>query len=280
MKPTVFRTEKGTAYLQEPGVALIGYPVFTETAYDEFLSDFSDLGFPQYSGDDWQLLSPGAALVKASGQCCYASFGPKRTKNSDAGAYLEHILDSRHGSVLEHANYSLFLWGISRSLTHELVRHRAGTAFSQLSQRYVGSNVLRFVERPEVSRNPEKHEEFLRQIDAHAEAYRSDSEYWTREIAVSHPGLPRTEHRKKAQQIARRVLPNQTETWITMTANLRAWRNILEQRGSEVAEIEMRVLSLKILQALKKVVPELFRDARVSEGKDGYPVIKFAYSKV
>ena len=64
--------------------------------------------------------------------------------------YLENIKKQGHGSVLEHANYSVLVEGVSRSLTHELVRHRAGWAYSQLSQRYVDESVADFVMPPAI----------------------------------------------------------------------------------------------------------------------------------
>ena len=60
---------------------------------------------------------------------CYASFGPRRTTNENAAAYFERLTSAGHGSVLEHANFSFLLYGVSRSVTHELVRHRAGVGF-------------------------------------------------------------------------------------------------------------------------------------------------------
>jgi thymidylate synthase (FAD) len=83
-----------------------------------------------------------------------ASFGPKRTTNDRAERYFANLSSSGHGSVYEHASFSFLCYGISRSTTHEVVRHRAGTAYSQLSQRYVSGKVLRFVERPEYQEVP------------------------------------------------------------------------------------------------------------------------------
>jgi hypothetical protein len=125
----VLRTARGTPYLREPGVALLSLPATDLRGMAGFLGGFdAALGFPGYLQDP-DPLPPAEALCKAAGQTCYASFGPRRTPNARAAEYLENIRASGHGSVLEHAAFTVLLYGVSRSLTHELVRHRAGTAF-------------------------------------------------------------------------------------------------------------------------------------------------------
>ena len=81
---------------------------------------------------------------KTAGRVCYMSFAKPRPGGNHA--YLNHILEVGHGSVLEHAVWCLVITGVSRSLTHELVRHRAGFSYSQLSQRYVDESVAEYVE--------------------------------------------------------------------------------------------------------------------------------------
>ncbi|MBA3474108.1 MAG: FAD-dependent thymidylate synthase, partial [Rubrobacter sp.] len=102
---------------------------------------------------------------------CYMSFGPRRTTNENAAAYFERLTSAGHGSVLEHASFSFLLYGISRSVTHELVRHRAGVGISQVSQRYVSAAVLRFVERPEYQNDPRLHALFEERADRAAAEY-------------------------------------------------------------------------------------------------------------
>src|SRR5438270_235547 len=84
------------------------------------------------------LLSPGAPA-------CYLAFGSKQGRRSNAD-YIGNILEQRHGSVLEHAVWSFLITGVSRALTHELIRHRAGFGYSQESQRYVDETETDFVE--------------------------------------------------------------------------------------------------------------------------------------
>src|SRR5437588_1859473 len=130
-----------------------------------FLEGFDpSLHFTEYL-DDPTRLPDGAQLCKVAGQTCYMSFGRGRTFNVNAERYFNNLKSSGHGSVFEHANFSLLLYGISRSVTHELVRHRAGFGFSQLSQRYVSGRMLRFVERPEYSQDEQFHDQCSQPIE-------------------------------------------------------------------------------------------------------------------
>jgi thymidylate synthase (FAD) len=129
------RTRAGTPYLREPGVVMISKPQVNIAGLAGFLEGFDPgLRFPEYLDDPTEL-PDSSQLCKTAGQSCYASFGPRRSKNDIAAAYFERLTSAGHGSVLEHASFSFLLYGISRSVTHELVRHRAGAAFSQISQR-------------------------------------------------------------------------------------------------------------------------------------------------
>ena len=106
--------------LREPRVALLARPQFLEPAHLPV----------QWKGDS----TDGERLAEFAGRLCYMSqHNPASRSTRD---YLENIKKQGHGSVLEHASYSLLLEGVSRSLTHELVRHRAGFAYSQLSSTY------------------------------------------------------------------------------------------------------------------------------------------------
>src|ERR671916_1407442 len=127
----VHHTKAGTPYLKRPGVVVLAKPQTNVAGLGGFLEGFDpDLHFTEYL-DDPTRLPDSSQLCKTAGQTCYMSFGPKRTKNENAAAYIERLTSAGHGSVLEHASFSFLLYGISRSVTHELVRHRAGAGFSQ-----------------------------------------------------------------------------------------------------------------------------------------------------
>src|SRR5579883_327781 len=158
-------TPHGIPYLTQPGVVVLAHPQIHLAGLEGFLSGYDESShFNEYI-DDPTRLTDGAQLCKVAGQLCYMSFGRKRSFNQQAERYFDNIKSSGHGSVLEHANYSLLLYGLSRSVTHELVRHRAGMGFSQLSQRYVSGRMLRFVERPEYQGDEELHAQFLERIE-------------------------------------------------------------------------------------------------------------------
>ncbi len=122
-------TPHGIPYLTQPGVVVLAHPQIHLAGLEGFLSGYDESShFNEYI-DDPTRLTDGAQLCKVAGQLCYMSFGRKRSFNQQAERYFDNIKSSGHGSVLEHANYSLLLYGLSRSVTHELVRHRAGMAY-------------------------------------------------------------------------------------------------------------------------------------------------------
>lgn len=279
----VFRTQKGTYYLKEPGVVLIAQSVPNFDGVKGFLEGFDKtLKFPKYFNDP-TLLDPATQLIKIAGQTCYMSFGPKRTWNKDAKKYVARLIESGHGSVLEHPNFTFLIYGVSRSFTHELVRHRAGMGYSQESQRYVGGNVLRFIERPEFQKNPVLHKEFEARIDRVAEEYEGHT---TKLLKLQKEGLDivsaehATDKRKRVRQASRAVLTNETEAIIIATGNLRAWRHVINMRASEHAEIEIRRAIFKVFKCLREVEPISFSDYKVVDLPDGTKAVHTRYPKV
>lgn len=185
-------------------------------------------------------------------------------------------------SVLEHANFSFLLYGISRSLTHELVRHRH-QGFSQLSQRYVSGKVLRFVERPEYQVDEGLHERFIYRIDRHASEYELMSARLLKQQESGDIFLSaenKRDARKKVQQTSRSLLPNETEAPMVVTGNVRAWRHVIEQRASAHAETEIRRLAIRILLCLAVFDPILFGDYEIHETSPGDYVAETQYQKV
>jgi thymidylate synthase (FAD) len=280
----VYQTAKGTYYLKSPGVILLSKPDVGIHNLKGFLDGFDKkLGFGDYLKDK-SILKSSEQISKIAGQACYASFGPKRTKNTEASKYFYNLISSGHGSVLEHANFSLFLYGISRSLTHELVRHRAGFGYSQLSQRYVSGRVLRFIEREEYQKDERLHKMFEKRIDRASEEYEkiaqilaSKQEKNTDKLLS---GETKTDLRKKVNQSARSVLPNETETWMVVTGNVRAWRHVISMRASEHAETEIRKLGYLIFKRLSVEAPILFADYSEVKYSDGTMGVKAEFPKV
>jgi len=279
----VFSTKKGTLYLKRPGVVIISAPAVSISGMKDFLAGFpEEYNFTDYL-EDPGLLTSDEQLIKMAGQTCYASWGPQRSRNDVIEKYIGNLVSSGHGSVLEHACFSVLIYGMSRSCSLEMVRHRAGTAFSQLSQRYVSGKVLRFVERPEYQNDEELHSRFERNIDFAAQEYEKIAqELLVKQISGDQllSGAAKTDLRKKVQQAARSVLPNETETIMVMTANIRAWRHIINMRASEHAEIEIRDVAYKIFQVLRQVTPNMFADFEVVDLLDGTKGVKTKYPKV
>ena len=278
----VYRTRAGTTYLRVPGVVMLARPRTNVAGLGGFLEGFDpDLGFPAYVEDPtW--LPDSSQLCKTAGQLCYASFGPRRTTNENAAAYFERLTSAGHGSVLEHANFSFLLYGISRSVTHELVRHRAGVGISQISQRYVSGRVLRFVERPEYQDDPELHAFFEERADRAAAEYEAMADRLL-ERQKSGAALLDAEHktdaRKKVQQTARSALPNETEAPMVFTGNVRALRHIIEMRADGHAESEIRNLAARLFLCLATADPILFGDYELQSLPDGTFEVKTEYRK-
>jgi thymidylate synthase ThyX len=475
----VHHSPGGVPYLTKPGAVLLARPNFNMGGMVGFLNGFDpSLHFAEYVNDPTNL-PDGAQLCKVAGQICYMSLGQKRTLNAQAERYFNNLKSSGHGSVFEHATFSFLLYGISRSVTHEMVRHRAGFGFcltgdtliysihqihgkpdgvrkrrlddlyamtqtshgrsrikllrlrcldettgtfvaskvkqiicsgvkpvfavtladgktitatkehrfltkdgwlplekivgglsvsksgfaiyekldaeimvngqpmykeadwlhehyvikklsqrprkprlipkpvrivaityageqmtydiemegphhnfiangiithnSQLSQRYVSGRMLRFVERPEYQDDEDLHSQFLQRIE------RAASEYATltnRLLEMQQAGVTilsaeaKTDLRKKVQQTARSVLPNETETVIVTTGNARAWRHFMEMRASAHAETEIRELAVRIFLCLRLTDPVLFSDYTLEQISDGTYIVKTEFEKV
>lgn len=284
MDSKVYHTMGGTPFLREPGVAMLAVPAFSPSNLSMFLNGFDkELEYGDYLNDGFGDLSAADGLIKVSGQLCYMSFDANRTWNKDIKKYLTNIKSSGHGSVLEHPSFSFLLWGISRSLTHELVRHRAGVAYSQLSQRYVSGKALRFVERPEYQQDMDLHDWFCDRIDqANKEYHRVADRLMALQAEGNQllSGEKARDQRKKVNQCARSVLPNETETAMVFTANGRALRHIMEMRAAGPAEIEIRKLGYKLYQCVRTVAPALFDDYELEALPDGTPGLKTPYKKV
>src|SRR5437588_1755383 len=198
----------------------------------------------------------GELLVEFGGRACYRSWEPGLNPNvskvrADQREYFANILRSAHGSVLEHANYSLALRNVSRVATHEIVRHRAGSAFSQESLRYVrladiGFRVPPALEplRERVLSIVEQLEEF--QVSA-AAALRLDDE-----------GIP-FHVKKEVTSALRRLAPTGLSTDIIWTANAPTLRHVIEMRTAPGAEEELRLVFDKVAEIMQREAPGLFQ---------------------
>src|SRR5216683_260359 len=222
--------------------------------------------------------APRVSLIarpEFAGRICYMS--QHNPANRSTADYLENIKKQGHGSVLEHAVYVLLIEGISRSCSHELVRHRAGFGYSQLSQRYVDESHAAFVLPPAMADDPALEAAWEREVaDAQAAYVRAVEALIERYQWVS----DKVHRRKLAREAARSVLPNATEVKIVVSGNARAWRTMLELRCGEGAELEIRRMALACLRALAREAPALFSDFEIYVADDRQEAARVAYHKV
>jgi thymidylate synthase (FAD) len=217
----------------------------------------------------------GERLAEFAGRLCYMSqANPAKRPTRE---YLENIKKQGHGSVLEHANYSILFEGVSRSLTHELVRHRAGFAYSQLSQRYVDESTASFVVPPAIIGEEKLESTWKTQVESAQKTYVGLVEQLMERYGWV---ADRVHRRKMAREAARAVLPNATETKIVVTGNARAWRTMLELRAGEGAELEIRRFAVATLRFLQREAPGFFSDFVIYVAEDRREAAKVEYHKV
>jgi thymidylate synthase (FAD) len=243
-------------------VYLVGKQVTENAEIDRFLADH---GVQHWTTDTDEA---GQKLTEIAGRMCYMSFAKPRPGGN--AAYLKNIVDVGHGSVMEHAVYNFILTGVSRSFTHELIRHRAGFGYSQLSQRYVDESACEFVEPEVIAQDAELHALFVKTVAECQKAYIELTGKLAERIEAQHPDLSKTDRRKMARQAARSVLPNATETKIFVTVNARALRHFFFLRGNLHAEDEIRNVAVQMWQIVRKESPNFFADfeLRQEAGKD------------
>jgi len=210
----------------------------------------------------------GEALVEFAGRACYQSWYKPNPKTATNAGYLQHIIDVGHFSMLEHASVSFYITGISRSCTHELIRHRH-FSYSQLSQRYVPENESQIVVPPGMEDDAELQQILARAADASRATYAELLGGLEAKFADQPNAVLR---RKQARQAARAVLPNATETRIVVTGNYRAWRHFIAMRASEHADLEIRRLAIACLRELVDAAPAVFSDFHIATLADGSEV--------
>ncbi|GAA1681273.1 FAD-dependent thymidylate synthase [Fodinicola feengrottensis] len=210
----------------------------------------------------------GEALAEFAGRACYQSWKKPNPSTATNAGYLTHILNVGHLSVLEHGTVTFYMTGVSRSFTHELIRHRH-FSYSQLSQRYVPERDAAMVEPDVIADDPELHAKFVAAAEASLTAYTELLEGLEKKFADVQNATLR---RKQARQAARAVLPNATETRIVVTGNYRAWRHFIGMRASEHADVEIRAIAIDCLRELQRVAPNVFADFTIGTLADGTEV--------
>jgi len=248
-------------------VYIVGRPYIDWWAVSNFLKAETGDGLSWQrdaeEGDEIRTVYDGQELCELAGRVCYMSFGESQGRKTNKH-YLDNILSSGHGSVLEHANWNVIVTGISRTCSHELVRHRAGWSYSQLSQRYVDESQVEVVMPSAIA---SLGRDAQRAWEADMRDARETYKHWADVLQKAQPAdMTTREARLAARQAARSVLPNATETKIFITANCRALRHFFTLRGSLAAEPEIRALAHQWLPLMHKESPHLFGDLQIVDG--------------
>lgn len=190
----------------------------------------------------------GQELIEFAGRLCYESFDLPHKKTETNSGYVQNIVDLGHESVLEHVSVTFYVEGVSRNLTHELIRHRH-LSFSELSQRYVDMEDANQVIPPAYGGGSEPLSADYRQC------YANEVE------SLKEQGLSR----KEARQAARYGLPSGVETKLVVSGNLRAWRDVLKKRLSKHADAEMQEFAREVWEILSAEYPDVFADIEFDE---------------
>jgi len=247
--------------LREPRITLIARPQFLEPGHLPV----------QWKGES----SDGEKIAEFAGRLCYMS--QRNPAGRTTAEYLRNILKQGHGSVFEHSAYVMLIEGISRSCSHELVRHRAGWGYSQLSQRYVDESHAAFVMPPAIMGDPALEAEWTQQVKGAQAAYVASVE----RLMTRYEWVEDKVHRRKmAREAARSDLPNATEVKIVVSANVRAWRTMLELRLGEGAELEIRRMAVACLRVLEREAPALFGDFEIYATTEGSEAGRVGFHKV
>jgi len=198
-------------------------------------------------------------LIEIAGRNCYQSWAKPNPATASNWAYTRNIINQEHFSVMEHPSITFYLAGISRNLTHELIRHRH-LSFSELSQRFVNGCDSEWIVPPalrDLLDEPINEDGGLSVGDAVAvEHTRSSSLYADLYSLLRRKGL----ERKPAREAARSVLFSNTETKMVVSGNIRAWREVIHKRYSEHADAEIQELAGKILGHLQHYAPHSVQD--------------------
>lgn len=215
----------------------------------------------------------GDGLAELGGRRCYLSFGTELNPNinkirEDQAAYIANILASRHGSVVEHAQYTFAIEGVSRVLTHELVRHRAGTATSQESGRYVRLTEDIPFEHPDIF---EGHYELKDEALDLLEAMGRFQENVAKAHGLDDEGVP-FHVKKEITSAMRRYAPEGRSNGLVWSANVRALRHIIETRSAAGAEAEIREFADRLALIMQTVTPLLFGDFKKDEEGQWVPL--------
>lgn len=250
--------------LVEPKVYFIGETCIIPQGMEDYLIDSGNFDFKQsIESARKEGLSDGEILCSFFAKLCYASLTLGHNANisrvRDIPDNIRGCFDQGHGSVFEHVQLNFVIRNCSRIFTHELVRHRAGTAFSQTSGRYVRGNSIDIVFDPILTSVKDDVEELQNIIE---ERYRQ----MVKKMDLDN--MKDFGHKKKVTSALRRVLPNGQSNEIGFSCNLRTLRHTVQVRTGRHAEWEIRKVFEQVYQLVKQKYPLVFYGA-TEETVDG-----------
>ncbi|MCL1119751.1 FAD-dependent thymidylate synthase [Shewanella seohaensis] len=237
-------------------VRILSRPSFDEKEFFSFLKD-ECLEWIRTGGTEAE------ELVEVSGRLCYLSFGKDRQSPRNNKEYIANLILQGHESVLEHVSWTIILSGVSRGFTHQLVRHRVGFSFSQLSQQYHDESEALFVVPPTIEKNKELFSVWSDNM------YKSICTYRKIITTFENTKLSKKEHLRELRSAARSILPNATETKIVITVNARSLRHFFTVRGSLEGDWEMRRVACALFELVYQDAPSIFFDFKKIEMSDG-----------
>lgn len=247
-----------------PKLFLISRPNLVETGLLAFLKN---RGLEFLSSED---AGESEHVIEICGRLCYLSFSGEKSQIRHPNArYISNLIEQGHESVLEHANWTFILDDVSRAFTHQLVRHRVGFAYSQLSQQYHEETDAEFVEPAGLT--AEALVEWRSSMQTALQVYRKLLSLSSAAIELD---IPKKEQLRLARSAARGVLPNATKTAVAVTANARALRHFIDVRGAIVGDVEMRLVSAEIYKMLSVEAPTVISDFELTQADDGWPIVR------
>ncbi len=251
-----------------PQVFLVARPAVVVDGMRAYLDSVGGTSWLELREDKREQPKDGELLAEFGGRMCYRSWEPGLNPNvtrirTDQQEYFANVLRSAHGSVLEHANYSFAIRNCSRVFTHELVRHRAGSAFSQESLRYVRLTDIGF-------RVPPALEPLRDQVISIVEQLEEFQLSAAEQLDVDGGEMP-FHVKKEITSALRRLAPIGLSTDILWTANVRTLRHVIEMRTAPGAEEELRIVFDLVAETMKSEAPSLFQDFNRTEDGSWVP---------